>query len=224
MSTTPVLGALPSAYEFRFDTGRICLDLLATAHPAERLDSVLGLRAWCAQAGLVPRGTALLAADPGWLTAFRELREHTGRLARAAVDGAAPVAGALDRVNSLARESPPAPRAVRGVDGSLVRALHAEPGCAALLAVLARDAVDLLTDPLSRARLRECAGDNCRLIYLDASRGRRRLWCSSEVCGNRERVARHRRRTASLGRAPYGDANGGDRPEGRSPAGRSRSW
>ncbi|MFJ9180207.1 MULTISPECIES: CGNR zinc finger domain-containing protein [unclassified Streptomyces] len=33
------------------------------------------------------------------------------------------------------------------------------------------------------------------------SRGRRRRWCSSEVCGNRERVARHRRRAAALARA-----------------------
>ncbi|MCI4143321.1 CGNR zinc finger domain-containing protein [Streptomyces sp. MMS20-AI2-20] len=38
-------------------------------------------------------------------------------------------------------------------------------------------------------------------MYVDTSRGRRRRWCSSEVCGNRERVARHRRRTAALTRA-----------------------
>ncbi|MFD7638988.1 CGNR zinc finger domain-containing protein, partial [Streptomyces sp. NPDC059873] len=50
--------------------------------------------------------------------------------------------------------------------------------------------------PAARARLRECEGDSCRRVYLDTSRGRRRRWCSSEVCGNRERVARHRRRAA----------------------------
>ncbi|MCT9144281.1 CGNR zinc finger domain-containing protein, partial [Streptomyces violarus] len=48
--------------------------------------------------------------------------------------------------------------------------------------------------------LRQCEGDNCPIVYLDTSRGRRRRWCSSEVCGNRERVARHRRR-AALARA-----------------------
>jgi predicted RNA-binding Zn ribbon-like protein len=74
--------------------------------------------------------------------------------------------------------------------------LDGPPGCPALLAAVARDAVDLLTDPVARAALRQCAGDNCPIVYLDTSRGRRRRWCSSEVCGNRERVARHRRRAA----------------------------
>ncbi|MER6979935.1 CGNR zinc finger domain-containing protein, partial [Streptomyces carpinensis] len=104
------------------------------------------------------------------------------------------------RVNDLARPAPPAPRAVRCEDGTLVRELAAPPDCAALMAVVARDAVELLTDPVARAALRQCAGDNCPIVYLDTSRGRRRRWCSSEVCGNRERVARHRRR-AALARA-----------------------
>ena len=81
-----------------------------------------------------------------------------------------------------------------------MRELETEPECAALLAVVARDAVELLTDPVARAALRQCAGDNCPIVYVDMSRGRRRRWCSSEVCGNRERVARHRRR-AALARA-----------------------
>ncbi len=75
-----------------------------------------------------------------------------------------------------------------------MRGLSTEPGCGALLAAVARDTVELLTDPAALARLRRCEGDHCRRVYLDTSRGRRRRWCSSEVCGNRERVARHRRR------------------------------
>ncbi|NEB51259.1 CGNR zinc finger domain-containing protein, partial [Streptomyces griseus] len=78
------------------------------------------------------------------------------------------------------------------------------PDCAGLLAVVARDAVDLLTDPAARAALRRCQGEDCHRLYLDTSRGGRRRWCSGEVCGNRERVARHRRRTlaAADGRGP----------------------
>ncbi|EPH39919.1 hypothetical protein STRAU_7028 [Streptomyces aurantiacus JA 4570] len=89
---------------------------------------------------------------------------------------------------------------MRRADGSLTRALHAAPGRPALLAAVARDAVELLTDPVARSLLRQCEGDSCPIVYLDTSRGRRRRWCSSEVCGNRERVARHRRR-AALARA-----------------------
>ncbi|MEV0124116.1 CGNR zinc finger domain-containing protein [Streptomyces sp. NPDC050703] len=189
------LGMAPAPYELRFDSGRSCLDLMATNHPVERLDSVAALRAWLTGAGLVPRDARLAGADPQWPAAFRELRGRTAELVGGELDRL-PVSGALERVNALAAAAPPAPYAVRAADGTLVRALRDEPGCAALVAAVARDAVDLLTDPAARALLRRCEGDNCPLVYLDTSRGHRRRWCSSEVCGNRERVARHRRRAA----------------------------
>lgn len=183
--------------ELRFDTGRVCLDLLATTHPGERLDSVAALRAWITGAGVVPEGTALSHADASWLEAFRELRGHLARVLRGRpAPGVSAYRPALARVNAFARPAPPVPRVVPGEDGVLMRRLDGPPGRAALLAVVARDAVDLLTDPVARTCLRQCEGDNCPILYLDTSRGRRRRWCSSEICGNRERVARHRRRTA----------------------------
>ncbi|MFH8805134.1 CGNR zinc finger domain-containing protein [Streptomyces sp. NPDC017936] len=195
------LATPPSPHDPRFDAGRVCLDLLATGHPLERLDAVPALCAWITGSGLVPPGTPLAHAAPAWPVAFRELRGDVGRLVHAWLSGdGRPHDLPLARVNDVARAAPPAPRAVRGEDGALVRALHAPPDCAALLGAVARDAVDLLTDPVARAGLRQCEGDNCPLVYVDTSRGRRRRWCSSEVCGNRERVARHRRRT-SLTRA-----------------------
>ncbi|MEW2393013.1 ABATE domain-containing protein [Streptomyces venezuelae] len=191
------LGTAPAPYELRFDSGRSCLDLLATNHPVERLDSVARLRAWLVGAGLVPAEALLHGAGPQWLVAFHELRAHVGQLVCGEIEERPlAAAAALDRVNALAAAAPPAPCAVRAADGTLVRVLRGEPGCAALVAAVARDAVDLLTDPVARALLRQCEGDNCPIVYLDTSRGRRRRWCSSEVCGNRERVARHRRRAA----------------------------
>ncbi|MFE9552648.1 CGNR zinc finger domain-containing protein [Streptomyces sp. NPDC006692] len=184
----------------RFDSGRICLDLLATgAYEREQLDSTAQLGQWLLRAGLVPRGTPLTQLDGDWPARFIELRCCIGQLVMAELAGPAGGApAALDRVNALAAAAPPGVRAIRGADGGLVRTLSRAPECGALLAAVARDAVDLLTDPEARARLRQCEGDNCRLLYLDTSRGRRRRWCSSEVCGNRERVARHRRRVAAL--------------------------
>ncbi|MFI7238511.1 CGNR zinc finger domain-containing protein [Streptomyces cyaneofuscatus] len=204
------------AYVWRFDSGRICLDLVATG-PAggtprarEQLDGPGRLADWLTAARLVPPGTALSTLDATWLTRFRELRADVDRLMSAqlaladgGVDlvsaqlGCSGYGNALDQVNSLAQEAPPGPLAVRGEGGALVRTLSAEPGCAGLLAVVARDAVDLLTDPAARAALRRCAGGACHRLYLDTSRGGRRRWCSGEVCGNRERVARHRRRRIS---------------------------
>ncbi|CAL9521267.1 CGNR zinc finger domain-containing protein [Streptomyces sp. enrichment culture] len=191
------LGTATASHELRFDTGRVCLDLLATTHPAERLDSLAVLRAWITGSGLVPPGTSLAHADASWPPAFSELRGLLVPLLRGRPAPGRPAHDlALARVNELARVAPPAPRAVAGADGSLVRRLDGPPRRGALLGAIARDAVDLLTDPVARASLRQCEGDNCPIVYVDTSRGRRRRWCSSEVCGNRERVARHRRRAA----------------------------
>ncbi|MFD8728137.1 CGNR zinc finger domain-containing protein [Streptomyces sp. NPDC059611] len=204
------------AYVWRFDSGRICLDLVATGpgggtpRAREQLEGPGRLADWLTAARLVPAGTALTALDATWLPRFRELRADVDRLVSDQLDSLCGKVAqkdsqlsslayekALERVNSLAAAAPPGPRAVPGEGGALVRTLSAEPDCAGLLAVVARDAVDLLTDPVARGALRRCAGAACHRLYLDTSRGGRRRWCSGEVCGNRERVARHRRRTAS---------------------------
>ena len=194
----------------RFDCGHLCLDFLTTTHPEEQLDSPTGLRTWITAAHLVPEGTPLDHITPHWLIGFRELRAHIAQLVRTTTDRTPDRTPArtpdrafdisLARVNDLARAATPALRAVRTPDGTLTRALDRTPECAALLALLARDTVELLTDPVACASLRQCAGDNCPVVYVDTSRGRRRRWCSSEICGNRERVARHRRR-ADLARS-----------------------
>ncbi|MEU3304757.1 ABATE domain-containing protein [Streptomyces sp. NPDC006678] len=184
------------SYEWRFDSGRVCLDLVAVAP-----DGPEGLGRWLVAAGLLPPGTPLGPVTGHWVAPFLELRDCVAGLVDAEIDHGPAGPGAADpaiaRLNAFAADSaPPAVTAVRDDEGILVRAPLARPECAALLAAVARDAVDLLTDPVARARLRRCEGDNCRRVYLDTSRGRRRRWCASEVCGNRERVARHRRRTA----------------------------
>ncbi|MCB5182345.1 CGNR zinc finger domain-containing protein [Streptomyces antimicrobicus] len=220
-----------------FDSGRVCLDLVATGAPHEGLGDGDELRLWLTGAGLVPHRTPLARVDAGWLPPFRALRADVSALVRAELGpgapppgrgapppgrgalppgpgapppgpgvpapdpaavgpdpGAAPDDGALGRVNALAAGPPPRLCAVRDHEGHLVRELSGGVDCAALLAAVARDAVELLTDPGDLALLRCCEGDGCTRVYLDTSRGHRRRWCSSELCGNRERVARHRRR------------------------------
>jgi predicted RNA-binding Zn ribbon-like protein len=189
-----VMGAL------RFDSGRVCLDLVATA-AEEGLPSPGSLRTWVYGAGLVPEGTSLGVAA-GWLPPFVALRGRLERMVGAELAGVPQAAEDVRALNAAARPAPPAPAALAGEGGALSKVLAGDPGCEELLAAVARDAVDLLTDPVARSRLRRCAGENCTLVYLDTSRGRRRRWCSSEVCGNRERVARHRRRSTLT--APQG--------------------
>lgn len=198
------MAAARASYELRFDSGRLCLDLLATGGGrlgegrAERLAGPEELRDWLAGAGVVPPGTPLGGVDAGWVGRFLAARELLQRVVHAEIDGRAADSD-LERVNALAAAAPPAVLAVRAEDGTLVRHVATAPGCDALVGRVARDAVELLTDPVARGQLRRCAGQTCSLVYLDTSRGRRRRWCSSEVCGNRERVARHRRRTTGGG-------------------------
>ncbi|MFF2330752.1 MULTISPECIES: CGNR zinc finger domain-containing protein [unclassified Streptomyces] len=195
------MAAGKSTNDQRFDSGRPCLDLLATGAgtfgACELLDGADRLADWLVAAGLVPSGTRLDAVDDTWVVRFWQLRTGVDRLLTAELAGRR-AESALEWVNALAAAAPPGLRAVRGTSGTLVRTLSADPECGALLAAVARDVVELLTDPVARAGLRRCEADHCRHLYLDTSRGRRRRWCSSEVCGNRERVARHRRRVADV--------------------------
>jgi predicted RNA-binding Zn ribbon-like protein len=58
---------------------------------------------------------------------------------------------------------------------------------------IAGAAADLLTSPALR-RVHVCPGENCAWLFLDASRSGRRIWCSEETCGTRNRVRRWRSR------------------------------
>ena len=61
------------------------------------------------------------------------------------------------------------------------------------LATIARDAVTLFGE-VGPGRIRECAADDCQLIFYDESRSNNRRWCSMQRCGNRSKVRAHRAR------------------------------
>ena len=64
--------------------------------------------------------------------------------------------------------------------------------------------VELLGDTLAEAlmlratgewsRVKTCARDSCRWVFVDHSRNRSGRWCSMQVCGNREKTAAYRAR------------------------------
>ena len=47
-------------------------------------------------------------------------------------------------------------------------------------------------------RLRVCANEGCRDVFVDRSPGGRRRWCDMRTCGNQAKVARHRARAREL--------------------------
>jgi predicted RNA-binding Zn ribbon-like protein len=58
---------------------------------------------------------------------------------------------------------------------------------------VARSAVELLASD-TLAMIRQCAGDECGWMFLDASRNHNRQWCDMKDCGNRAKVKRFRQR------------------------------
>ncbi len=45
-------------------------------------------------------------------------------------------------------------------------------------------------------RLKRCANPACTMVFYDRGKNNRRRWCSSAVCGNRDKVANYRARRA----------------------------
>jgi predicted RNA-binding Zn ribbon-like protein len=79
-------------------------------------------------------------------------------------------------------------------DGSV--ALEPAPGASALGRVLAE--THSLAETNRLARLKACASKECRWIFFDRSKPANRHWCSSSLCGNRQKTRNYRRRQIEL--------------------------
>lgn len=170
---------------FRQGTGRLCLDFVhtlrdrGTGRPVEDLPDGPALAAWVRQFGPVapPPGGSVPAVI---LAGAQRLREAIHALVVAGATDAP--AAVRDAVNDAAARSVPVP--VLDAGGAL-RWQAADP-VTATLALVARDALDLVASPAA-ARVRACADPLCRALFLDASHTGTRRWCSADPCGNRAR-------------------------------------
>jgi predicted RNA-binding Zn ribbon-like protein len=174
---------------FRFLGGRPCLDFVATVGERwrrnfERLREPGDLGRWLVEEGLLASAPPVAAAE---LQAARELREAIFRTARLAGQGT-PEPADVGVLNAWAARPALAPQ----LDGH-GRTLAWQGSAADALASLARDALDLVTGPYAH-RVRQCAADDCALMFVDTSRPGRRRWCSMDRCGNRTKTATYRRR------------------------------
>ena len=182
-------------FVFRFSSGRLSLALCATVgerwrRSFERLREPGDLGRWLVESGLLERAPA---PAPDRLGDARELREAIYHLVRAAMAGKQGATNDRGLVNQWAQRQPVAPQ-IGG--GGRRRASWPGPDpVAAGLASVAVDAVDLLTSP-AIGRVRECAADDCALLFLDSSRPGRRRWCADGACGAKARSAAYRARQA----------------------------
>ncbi|UFQ19767.1 MULTISPECIES: CGNR zinc finger domain-containing protein [Streptomyces] len=184
-----------SGATYRFDPGALCLELLTTGGPGEfrrheTLRAPEDLVAWAGRSRLTP--TPALDVSALDVAHARRLRDALFRVSSARAAGAGADPADLGVLNAAAAHPPLVPSV--GPDGGRRWA----PGSdgAGLLSTVARDAVELLTGPFGH-RVRACASDECRLIYVDTSRPGRRRWCAMEHCGNLHKVRTLRARRAA---------------------------
>jgi predicted RNA-binding Zn ribbon-like protein len=187
-----IRGLPPEELRFLFIAGRPCLDLAATVgerwrRSFERLRTPEDLGRWLVESGMAGEAPAVERAD---LEAARALRDAIYRAAKLAGRGT------LDpddvaQINRCATAPAPVPQ----LDAERRVSWVCERPVPAALASIARDAIDLLSGPLA-TRVRECAAEDCALLFVDASRPGRRRWCSMEGCGNRAKTTSYRRRQA----------------------------
>jgi predicted RNA-binding Zn ribbon-like protein len=185
----------PKGGSFWFDAGAVCLDFAHTGGDGqyarfETLHEPADLGEWLAEPPLEAVMTAPLTALE--LTAAKALRQAIWDAAHArAADRPLP-AGAVATINGAAAGAPLVPE-LTADDTTAgwvppVRATQA-------LSTLAREMIELLSGPLS-GRIRECASDNCPMVFVDSSRPGARRWCSMERCGNRHKLRALRARRA----------------------------
>ncbi|MEU7867171.1 CGNR zinc finger domain-containing protein [Dactylosporangium sp. NPDC049140] len=184
---------------FRQGAGRLCLDFTRTLRQrgtggaVEELADGPSLAAWVAQCGPVAPVPGSVVPAPIVRDA-QQLREAVYELvaaARTPVGAAAAGEEARERVNQAAARSVPIP--ALGEDGEL--RWYVNDPLTGTLALIARDALDLVSSPAAR-RIRECADPECRELFLDTSRPGSRRWCSMDSCGNRAK--KQRRRTEAV--------------------------
>jgi predicted RNA-binding Zn ribbon-like protein len=186
----------PKGGSFRFDAGAVCLDFAHTGGEGqsavfETLHKPADLGEWLAQQPLAAVMTVPVTARE--LTAAKVLRQAIWDAAHARAARRPLPAAAVAIINRAAAATPlvPALDAAGTVVGWVapVRAMQA-------LSTLAREMIDLLSGPQSE-RIRECASDNCPLVFVDSSHPGARRWCAMERCGNRHKLRALRTRRAT---------------------------
>ncbi|MGH2428411.1 MAG: CGNR zinc finger domain-containing protein [Candidatus Limnocylindria bacterium] len=174
---------------------------LSDGEPDDHVPDAGALRAWLVQRELV-RGHPAPSMVNRQIPAFRELRTLVREVVARLASDRAPTGKQVRSLNRVLRdglhyhELRPALDGARFTVGQVGDELdQARAAIAGSLAhYLAEHPVD---------RLRVCADDGCRWLFVDRSPAGRRRWCDMRTCGNRAKVARHRARArAGAGRRP----------------------
>ncbi|MGH2418645.1 MAG: CGNR zinc finger domain-containing protein [Candidatus Limnocylindria bacterium] len=175
------------------------LRLSPDTEPAPDADRAV-LRGWLGERGLL-KGRTSDARLSGELPRFRELRGLVRAIGDRVAAGKEPTRSQIAAVNGVMRDGLHyhALRAANGGD----RRFRMEPVGDELdqaRSAVAGSLAHYLAEHDER-RLKVCADDTCRWLFVDQSPAGRRRWCDMRTCGNRNKVARHRARARRAARS-----------------------
>ena len=170
--------------------------------PVDALTDISALLAWLRARRLVSgRGlaaeSARLRRDPDEtarrLDRFRHLRGLLHAIAADVTEHGHPTTDQLRDLNHILRHGLHYHQIERDPDGTRYTFAQVGDRLDQARATIASSLAQFLADE-APSRLRVCANDGCRYLFIDRSPTGRRRWCDMRTCGNQAKVARHRAR------------------------------
>jgi predicted RNA-binding Zn ribbon-like protein len=177
-----------------FDAGSVAIDFAYAGgfgDGPEAITTPSGLSEWLSERFPELQGEA----TDRELSDARSLQQALARLTTAVGTGATGPAEDIDVINLFAA-TPDIPPSLAGGTRQAGRSRAHVGQC---LSAITRDAIEIFSAD-SAERVRECAAEDCSLIFYDESRSNNRRWCSMQRCGNRAKVRAHRERLTPSGR------------------------
>lgn len=174
-----------------FIGGFASLDLVNTkrdrwsATPRETLTTPASITRWADAQGFGPH--AFCAGDRE-LEEVRQFREALYALVMSPKGPARSVD--IDLINQHACSLPGALLQKAPREQGVVVTRPAVGSVSNLLTVLAHEFIWMVGE-YGTGKVKECEHERCGLVFVDASRGMKRRWCSMRRCGNRAKVQRH---------------------------------
>lgn len=170
-----------------------------SGQPTERLLSYEDLLIWAERVGLLEEPAALALthasrADPEAaqlaLDEALDLREVVYRTFSAVAAGRPVEEADLGRLTEARRAASARHRLTGTEEGYAWTWTDSRGDLGGLVHPVAESAAQLLISG-ELDRLKECTGEDCNWLFLDASRNRSRRWCDMGDCGNRAKARRH---------------------------------
>lgn len=188
--------SVQSLPELPFIAGNLALDFVNTAEL--RGDPVAGdvlrtpadLVEWGRRYGLL--AAAARDADEAELRAALDTRELLYRLFVARVHGDAPAERDLAQLAAAVAQAHAAARLLATKEGRV--RWEWDPTQPATVRHAASVAATELLRAGPLARLKQCPGEHCGWLFLDATKRGNRRWCSMSECGQEAKSARRRQR------------------------------